>query len=184
MPAKSQSKLINLLPQEEFAASTMGRILTWLLSSFRVIVIFSEVVVMGAFLSRFWLDAKNADLADEIKEKEVIVSSFITIEREFKKSQKKISAFSLQTKDQDFAQNTIEILSKNLPADVKLTVLSINADTIEIKAESLTESSISNFLGQLKQEDVFNSAVITQLATTKENPAVGFTIKIVRGASI
>ena len=184
MPAKAQSKLINLLPQEEFASSTVGRILTWLLSSFRVIVIFSEIVVMGAFMSRFWLDARNADLTDEIKQKEAIVVSYSQIESEFKKSQKKINAYTLQTKNQDFPLQIIDTLSKSMPSDIKLTVLSITDSAIDIKAESLTESSISKFIQILKKDNLFTQATVTQISTTKDNPSVNFTVKANKGGSI
>ena len=46
---------INLLPQKGFEATTAGRILAWILSTFRIIVIITELLVMVAFLSRFWL---------------------------------------------------------------------------------------------------------------------------------
>ena len=65
MPAKKEPE-INLLPQEEFEGSVIGRILKWGLSTFRIIVIIVEMVVMAAFLSRFWLDAKNSDLNEDI----------------------------------------------------------------------------------------------------------------------
>ncbi len=66
MAARKNQQLINLLPQEEFAVSTLGRILAWLMSTFRYIVIAVEMVVMLAFLSRFWLEwnTHDVDLAD------------------------------------------------------------------------------------------------------------------------
>ena len=64
MPKK---KNINLLPKEEFDASVVGRLLRWAMGTFRIIVIITEMIVMAAFLSRFWLDAQNSDLNDEIR---------------------------------------------------------------------------------------------------------------------
>jgi len=37
------------------------------MGSFRIIVIVTEIIVMGAFLSRFWLDAQNSELDSSIK---------------------------------------------------------------------------------------------------------------------
>ena len=68
MAARKKSSRINLLPQEEFAASTLGRILAWILSTFRILVIMTELIVILAFLSRFWLDARTTDLNEEIKQ--------------------------------------------------------------------------------------------------------------------
>ena len=56
---------VNLLPEKGFTSTTTGRVLTWILSTFRIIVIVTEIIVMIAFLSRFWLDAQNTDLSEE-----------------------------------------------------------------------------------------------------------------------
>lgn len=82
MPArKKKTKAINLLPQEAFAKTTLGRTLTWLLSTFRIIVISVEMVVVVAFLSRFWLDARITDLNDELKQKQAVITSLATFEK-------------------------------------------------------------------------------------------------------
>ena len=73
MAARKKNKEINLLPQEQFAASTTGRVLAWVLSTFRMIVILTEMIVIIAFLSRFWLDIKSNDLTDEVDNQKKIV---------------------------------------------------------------------------------------------------------------
>ena len=95
-----KSQPINLLPKEEFAASTFGRIIKWLLSTFRVIVIVVEVVVMSAFLSRFWLDARSTDLNDQIKQRQSIIASFSSFEQSFRATQAKLAVFAATTKEE------------------------------------------------------------------------------------
>jgi hypothetical protein len=41
-----KNKAINLLPQEEFDISIIGRTLKWAMGTFRIIVIVTEIVVM------------------------------------------------------------------------------------------------------------------------------------------
>ncbi len=82
MAARKKKRRINLLPQEEFAASILGRVLAWLLSSFRAIVSLTEMTVMIAFLSRFWLDAKSADLNELIRQKQPVIASTSDFEKE------------------------------------------------------------------------------------------------------
>ena len=82
--AARKKRQINLLPQEEFAASTLGRVLNWLLTTFRYIVIVTEIVVMTAFLSRFWLDAKSTDLNELIKQKQAVIAASADFEKEFR----------------------------------------------------------------------------------------------------
>ena len=88
-----QSKRINLLPQEEFEASVLGRILRWAMGTFRIIVIITEMIVMGAFLSRFWLDAQNSDLNDQIKISSAQISSQASFEKKFRDVQTKLKIY-------------------------------------------------------------------------------------------
>src|SRR3990167_1085348 len=101
MAAPKEKALINLLPQEEFESSTFGRVLKWLLSSFRIMVIITELVVMTAFLSRFWLDAKTTDLNDSIKQKQAVIESQNNFEKEFRKTQNRLVIFKEVTEAQD-----------------------------------------------------------------------------------
>ena len=90
MAAQKGSKLINLLPQEEFANSTIGRVFTWAMSTFRIIVIGMEMVVMVAFLSRFWLDAINVDLNDIIKQRSAVIAAQSYFEKAFRDLQTRV----------------------------------------------------------------------------------------------
>jgi hypothetical protein len=62
-------KEINLLPKEEFEKKPLGKFLVWALSIGRYIVIFTELIVILAFLSRFKLDRDLADLNQSVREK-------------------------------------------------------------------------------------------------------------------
>ena len=84
---KSKKEEINLLPQKGFASTTAGRILAWILSTFRIIVIVTEIIVMVAFLSRFWLDAQNTDLDEEITQKQALIAASLGFEKRFKQTQ-------------------------------------------------------------------------------------------------
>src|SRR3989338_7415536 len=117
---KKKQSLVNLLPQNEFESSVVGRILKWILTTFRVIVITVELVVILGFLSRFWLDLRNSDLTDEIKQKEALVESYFGFEKEFKRTQKKIEIFSLAS---DEKNDTLPLLTssvRRLPIDIQL----------------------------------------------------------------
>ena len=94
MTSAQKKSEINLLPQEEFASSTLGRVLTWLLSTFRIIVIATEIIVMAVFLSRFWLDAKANDLNELIRKNQAVLGTTVEFENEFRNIQKKLDTFS------------------------------------------------------------------------------------------
>jgi len=73
MPA--QKSQIELLPREEWEETSFGKFLKWLLTVGRYIVIFTELVVILAFLSRFKLDRDLTDLYKQIENKQAIIQN-------------------------------------------------------------------------------------------------------------
>lgn len=173
--AKKKKEVINLLPQEEFAASTVGRILTWLLSTFRMIVIATEMVVMAAFLSRFWLDARNTDLNDEIKQKQAIISSYKDIERNFRATQSKLSIMSGLISNQT-GGTIFNLISQNLPPDAILTSVSITGSDIKIAGLGASERSISQFLVNLQSQKEISNVNLNQLSSDKTGNGLIFSV--------
>lgn len=176
-----QSKKINLLPQEEFASSTLGRLLAWAVSTFRVIVIVTEVVVVGAFLSRFWLDAQSSDLSDLIKQKQAVIAATSDFEKTFRETQQQIKVFSDLTKNYQPASAELANVSSYLPSDIYLINYSLVANEIRVKGVSPTEQSIAQFITNLGSDDKFSNVSLTQLDTGKDEAAgqLLFNIKIV-----
>lgn len=177
MTAKKE-KGINLLPQNEFEASILGRVLRWALSTFRYIVIVTEMVVMGAFLSRFWLDAQNSDLNESIKQKVGIISGYQDIEKEFNLAQKRLKIFSEISK-QPPKSEAVKTISSLLPSDVSLTSMSLGIDSSQINAVSASEQGIAQFITNLEAQKQFRKVELSQLASGKENQSyIIFTIKL------
>ncbi len=173
--AKKKKEVINLLPQEEFAASTVGRILTWLLSTFRMIVIATEMVVMAAFLSRFWLDARNTDLSDEIKQKTSVINSYKDIEKNFRETQSKLQIVSALTSVQTDG-SLISQISGSLPPDIILSSVSIEAGEIKIAGLGSSERSISQFLVNLTSQSSLANVNLAQLSSDKNGNGLIFSI--------
>lgn len=178
MPTAKKEKTINLLPQNAFEASTVGRVLTWALSTFRIIVIITEMAVMGAFLSRFWLDAKNSDLNETIKEKTAIVSSTSDFEKEFRLLQKKIEVFA-KTADQNQAPELFKTVASYLPAGVILTNLSLDGEGLQIKGTAVSEQFLAQFMTNLESANKFKEVTLSQIASSQEGETlITFTLTI------
>ena len=177
MPASKKEIKINLLPQKEFERSTLGRILKWAVSSFRIIVIVIEMIVMGAFLSRFWLDAENSDLNNEISQKKAVISSFAEVENKFRIFQKQIEIF---TKISSFAQQSeyINIITSLAPKEIVLNSISDNENSVQIIGMSGNEQNISQFIKNLSSNDKFKDVSLSRVDSSEDNPsAIVFTIK-------
>ena len=172
-----QSKqLINLLPQEEFAGSTIGRILKWLLSTFRIIVIATEVVVMAAFLSRFYLDAKIADLNGHIKRSSTLVEATLPFQRLFTSSQKKLSiAKNLISKQEKISAN-LGVISSHLPIDVTLTSYTAKTGGATIRGQTPSELSISQLIANLGSINQFSNFELSQINTSDSGGLLTFSL--------
>lgn len=162
-----KNKAINLLPTEEFNASATGRILRWATGTFRIIVITTEMIVMGAFLSRFWLDAQNSNLNNSIKVKSAQISSQAALEKEFRGIQAKLNIFDKISKDHN-ATTLMEKVTSGVPQNITLSRISLNQGTIEVRGSSLSDYDIAQFVSNL-QNKTFKSAELQQISSSVGN---------------
>lgn len=160
---------INLLPQRGFESTTTGRILAWVLSSFRIIVIVTEIIVMIAFLSRFWLDAQNTDLTDELESKQAILSSSLNFEMEFKDIQDRISIYSELTSYDVTKASIANTISALLPPDIFLTSVVFGADGIGVAGRSPNERSIQQLVVNLNSENDFDKTQLVEIKSDEED---------------
>lgn len=179
MAARKKASKINLLPQEEFAASTLGRILAWLLSTFRILVIITELIVILAFLSRFWLDARTTDLNEEIKQKQAIVTASSDFERELRSAQKKLDAYSQITSQGKKATILINTISSYLPPEIFLSSVSQIGKEVQVKGQSFTERAIAQFMANLETSEIFSNISLSQVDTNeRRNATLVFALKL------
>lgn len=171
-------KGINLLPQEEFEASILGRILKWATGTFRIIVIITEIIVMGAFLSRFWLDAQNSDLTDSITVKTAQIESQADFENSFRNLQKKLNIIKSIDNDPK-SSDRISLISSKVPQEIILSGITTNDKGAEIKGTSASELAIAQFITNLSAEKTFKSVDLASLSTSQTNPGQNdFTLNI------
>ena len=80
----AQNKEINLLPKEKWETGTAGKLLKWALSIGRYIVVFTELVVISAFLYRFSLDRKLMDINEQVNQQKKIIVTYGDLETNFR----------------------------------------------------------------------------------------------------
>jgi len=179
MAARKKKNKINLLPQEEFAQLTLGRVLAWLLSSFRIIVIVTEIFVMMVFLSRFWLDAKSADLNDLITQKQAILVASAEFENEFRGVQQKLNIFSDLTEVDQPTTGYLNSVSSLVPPEIVLSSFSFVGSDLKIEGISPNERGIAQIVANLEANEEFKEVNITQISTDKDTQILlNFAIKI------
>jgi Tfp pilus assembly protein PilN len=164
-----KSKLVNLLPQEEFDASILGRVLKWATGTFRIIVIVTEMIVMAAFLSRFWLDAQNSELSETIDIKGAQIESQSDFETSFRRVQKKLDIYEAITPNQS-ATTKLSLVTSKVPQDIVLSGLTINDNSSQVKGISQSEIGIAQFISNLQAETSYKNVDLGSLTTSEDDP--------------
>jgi Tfp pilus assembly protein PilN len=173
-----KNKAINLLPQQEFDVSMLGRTLKWAMGTFRIIVIVTEMIVMAAFLSRFWLDAQNSDLTNSIKIKAAQITAQASVEKEFRDVQSKLTIIKEIGSGTKPSQR-IEAITSKLPSGVNLTNVSVLENTAQVKGTSANELGIAQFIANLKADPSFKTVNLGQVGSSENNlDQIGFSISI------
>lgn len=166
---------INLLPQEEFQASTLGRTLKWLLGTFRMIVISTEMIVMLAFLSRFWLDAQNNDLTDSINQQKIIVGSYKSVEDEFRLTQTKLSIFKEFVSGPKIS-SIAKTITSNLPPQVVLENLLLKGNNLQVEAKAQSEKDAVQLIANLQNTNIFQGIKLTRIEKKVDETGIGFSL--------
>ncbi len=168
--AAQKSKQINLLPKSSFDDSPFGRVLVWLTTTFRVMVIITELIVLAAFLSRFWLDARNSDLNTEIKQKQAQILASANFENEFRQTQKKLDIYSQLIKNEGLLQETITAIQNSLVPETYLTRIAFSENnTLTIEGISATELGIAQFATNLKAKSGIKNAYIKEANSNSDS---------------
>lgn len=175
----AQKTGINLLPKDKFASSLLGRVVTWLLSTFRVIVVIIEMFVMAAFLSRFWLDAKISDLNEEIEQKKALISASRQFEKDFRQTQSRLQALATLTKDDKPFTNFIASIPPHLPAEIYLKNISLIPGAATVTGIAPSEISLAQLIVNLRSVTGVDKIILAQLDTDREDEnLLSFTLNI------
>jgi Tfp pilus assembly protein PilN len=181
VPAKSKTKKkdqINLLPQEGLSATIRGRVLLWLLSTFRYIVIVTELFVVAAFIARFWLDAKNINLSDEIQQNKAVIESYQDFEKEFKGIQKRLKIYNAYTQDRDKVMDAISAVITSKPPEITYSTITADETGMKISAKSVSEIGIQQFLVNLKTNEKIENVSLGNISTNEEEYAYTFDVTL------
>lgn len=172
---KHKQKKINLLTQEKFEYTPLGRILNWALSAGRVIVIITELVVILAFLSRFYLDKLTTDLNEQNTALKTQVQAASGFEKDFRSTQKRLAAYK-SFEDTAFGAVVREIASL-LPAEVSLTNLSFAEKDVTLRGIALSEEGLAGFIKALEASGFEKVSIVDVTLGTSLGQTLDFILK-------
>lgn len=170
MKHKPASININLLPQDPFFQSVLGRTLRWAVRVGRYIVMFTELIVILSFATRFSLDRQITDLNDAINQKESIIRSYGELENDIRAAQAKVEEYQ-QVSQQTNLVDVFPPLSQITPNDVKLTELIIKPASVTLAGTTLSQSSLNLLINNIQLSPDFFNVAVDRIETSEEQNA-------------
>ncbi|MFH2118515.1 MAG: PilN domain-containing protein [Candidatus Paceibacterota bacterium] len=167
---------INLVPKDPFFETSMGRILQWALSAGRYIVMFTELVVVLSFASRFYLDRQVTDLNKTISGKEAVVASYSDFEQDFLAAQEKINQYQ-QIAQRENLVEIFPVLRQVIPNGVEFQELAIYPDKISITGTVLSQQSLNLLINNLQISPNFVNVVVGTIES-EGSLSAGFTFRL------
>lgn len=168
----------NLLKPQSNPEKLPVRLLRWLLSTGRYLLIFVEALVLIAFIARFKLDADLAAKKEAIEEQIPYIESLKPYEILIRQTQLKLSTIG------NIKKNTLDwavILKKiadQTPTGVTLAGINMTKDidniTVRMTGSTQINSDLTNFIAGLKEDNAFSNVNLGSVAL--EEGVIKFTI--------
>ncbi len=179
-PARLAINLDLLRPQGRNPKLTT-KLLQWLLSAGRYLIVFVEIIVLGAFLIRFKLDADIAATKESIDQQVPYIKSLKTEEDAIRQIQFQLTTIkSIKQKTTDY-KTIFKKIANQTPAGV--TISSINLEqqgpktNLKIAGTSKNNADLSTFVSGLKTEKSFSE--VNLLSAGLEEGSIDFAISAV-----
>ncbi len=140
---------INLLPKDSFEESNLGKFLKWAISIGRWVVVFTDLIVICAFLSRFYFDTRLDSLHDDIKESQAIVEATSGFENSFRLLQERLKLIKVFSQTKTEGRQKIDLLAQILPNDIVLTSVSFSESKAEVSGTAASQAGMEVFVKNL-----------------------------------
>lgn len=168
---------VNLVPKDEFLKSPVGNFLVWSLSVGRYIVIFTELIVILSFLSRFKLDRELTDLNEKIQVQKQTILSFADTESKFVDVKLKIDAIK-RNQENEFTLESLDFLEKNTPVDIKLSRININLEGWSVEGSALSALGIKTMAGKAMVSNPDSTISISQIKLNGQAGTIDFNMSV------
>ena len=159
---------VNLMPKDPFFETAIGRSLKWTVSVGRYIVIFTQLVVILSFLTRFSLDRHVTDLNVTINQQKMAIESYEDLEKRFLFVQAQIT----DVKQLQQEANLIEIfplLNETIPTNVILDSLTIKPEEVTFAGIALSQTAFDILVRNVQLSPYFEDATIGDIESRGED---------------
>lgn len=165
---------INLLPQDDLESRPGGKFLKWALSWGKKIVVLTELMVVLAFLSRFWLDSSVADLSEEIDRRKTIIQASSQFENEFKTTQSKINQVKTIT-NLPSPVVIYDITKSLISPQIMINEITISGTKVKVQGSG-EDRLISALVASFKSSQDFSEVILEKVSKQTKEPYVDFSL--------
>ena len=144
--------------------------MAWASTVGRYLVIFTELVVIISFASRFKLDRDLTDLNSAVLQKSQIVDSYGELEKDVRVTQIK-TGYVVQQKDGYSSIDVLDTVTRSLPYDVVLTTLQVFSQEIQITGIALTPEALAQMVRNLQTQPTIANLFVDQIKSNSQGGA-------------
>lgn len=165
---------IEFLPQEDWEKSTLGKLLKWALSTGRYVVVFTELIVILALLSRFKLDRDLTDLKEQTAQYQAMIDASGEFENQFRFLQERVNQVNILEQKRNTLNLVLFELSEITPINVSLDILSVTPAKVNLQAQALETSGIETLIANLEKHPRFNQIRLSELNSEEKGQLINF----------
>lgn len=181
MPKKESPKLrihLDLLHPQSNPEKIPVRLMRWLLSTGRYILIFVEAIVLLAFIARFKFDTDLAEKKDQIEQQIPYIQSLKPYEILIRQTQLKLATIGDVKNDQADYPLIFERIAGQTPLGVRINSINLEKEagkvSIELNAQAQNNNDLTNFALGLKSDSFFSEVAVASVSL--EQGVISFTI--------
>ncbi len=171
----AQAKEINLLPKDKWETGVVGKLLHWALNIGRYVVVFTELIVISAFLFRFGLDRRLTDLNEEMKQKQAVIKSYGDLEDKFRQLQLQLE--SVKNVEDETAKTDVILsnISQITPLDTSYSSININKEKVTLEGQTFSDVGLATLLAKAQTNEMFMEVVLENVSSaTDKSQAIDF----------
>ena len=166
---------IDLLAREDFSQRALGRLLLWVLTVGRFIVIFTELIVIAGFITRVVLDRNLHSVNEDLVEQKTVLASYQPVELRLRHVHQQLESYSRINEERFDISKLLDDLTAITPLDMRFESLHIDPQSVDIAAIALSPSGFSAFLTQLQAFPDFSDLVLESVETgSARDPSIKF----------
>jgi len=178
-------KELSLLPDSENPNSFWARVVKWLTTVGRWVIVLTEFIVVSAFISRFWLDRKNSDLSETIRQQQAILETTQYFEGEFNSFQQRLNFISDFYKNNQQYDQKITTLINSTPTDLVYQRISFEKEdsgknlSATASLIAFSEKSLILFINNLTLNPNIESIKINQIEKKQQENNYSISVSVV-----